>query len=889
MGALESVSKIKRTVAAALGLTLAAAGAMAVEPTRQQAPAAIRLEPRWSIHATWRQSDGLPQDTVISILQSRDGYVWVGTRGGLSRFDGVTFTNFSDRAPGQLRQNEVWALAEGEDRSLWVGTYGGGLSRLEHGRFKTVGAADGLVSDFVRVLAVDTAGALWIGTDHGLSRLRDGQIRNYVPKEALVASLHADEAGGVWVGTKQGGLHHVVGGDMSRVELPEPRPVAIIDALCRDRRGVLWMGGADGLISWDGKSTRRYTAADGLSDTRVRRLHMDLEGRLWAVTDQGLDLVTSGPAGATFSTELRGTRMWTLQSDREGGIWLGYRGTGLARVHRGTFTNFGAEEGLASIKTYTVLEDRKGAMWMGTGVGVSALRRGRFQNYGPESGLPVGPVSSVAEDPHGRLWVGYELLGVFRSRGPVGDHPPGRVRFEAVAGPPAIGQIRVLYTDRRGAMWVGTDMDGLVRYEGDRVTTYTTREGLTSGAIRALVESADGSLWIGTKQGGLNRLKDGRFTCFTTKDGLPHDSVQALYLDREDTLWIGTRGGIVRYRDGRFTSYTSRHGLYSSHVYGLVEDNRGDLWMSSGQGMFRVSKRELADFAAGRTSSIRSIAYGREHGMASSVGSVGHDPVAWKSRDGRLWFATEDGLVSVDPAALVASSFSPPVNLEEVVADGEVLDPARALQAPPGHGDLVFRYTAPSFRAPEKVRFRYKLVGFDQDWVAAGSRRVAYYTNLPPGRYSFQVMATNDEGAWSSRLASVQVRLAPHFYQTYWFYSGLVLAVVLGAVGAHRWRVRSLEARERDLSAAVAEAVAQVKVLSGLLPICASCKMIRDDAGYWTQMEAYIHAHSEAQFSHGICPGCAEHLYPGFARRKEAAAAAAGAAGAAVPVTTGSD
>jgi streptogramin lyase len=861
------------TLAAACGLAVAAAGGVKAE-----APPPVRLEPRWSIHATWRQPEGLPQDTVISILQSRDGYVWVGTRGGLSRFDGVAFTNFSDRAPGQLRQNEVWALAEGEDQSLWIGTYGGGLSRLHQGRFHTVGAADGLVSDFVRVLAMDTAGTLWIGTDHGLSRLlRDGQIRSYTPKEGLthkvVTSLHADEAGDVWVGTKQGGLHRVVGGRLARVELPEPRPESTIDAIHRDRRGVLWMGGTDGLISWDGKSTRRYTAADGLSNTRVRRLRVDHEGRLWAVTDHGLDLVTAGSSGVTFSNQVRNTRIWALHSDREGGVWLGFRGTGLARVHRGVFSSFSTEDGLASGKTYTVIEDRKGTIWIGTGTGVSALRQGRFDNYGPESGLPAGGVSALTEDSRGYLWVGYELHGVFRSRAPIGDEPPGRPLFRAVAGPPAAGgHIRVLYEDRLGSMWVGSDMDGLVRYDGDQVTAYTTREGLASGAIRAMAESADGSLWIGTKEGGLNRFKDGRFTTFTTRDGLPHDSVQALHLDREDTLWIGTRQGICRYREGRFTSYTSRLGLYSSHVYGLIDDNRGDLWMSSGQGMFRVSKRQLAEFAAGRASSVASVAYGREHGMVSSVGSVGHQPVTWKSRDGRLWFATEDGLVSVDPAALVANSFSPPVHLEEVVADGRVLPQGQALHAPAGRGDLVFRYTAPSFRAPEKVRFRYKLAGFDRDWVEAGSRRVAYYTNLPPGRYTFQVMATNDEGVWSPQLDSAQVRLAPHFYQTYSFYSVLVLAVVLGAVGAHRARVRSLEARERDLSAAVAQAVAQIKVLSGLLPICASCKMIRDDAGYWTQMEAYIHAHSEAEFSHGICPTCAEHLYPGFARKRAATA-----------------
>jgi hypothetical protein len=299
-----------------------------------------------------------------------------------------------------------------------------------------------------------------------------------------------------------------------------------------------------------------------------------------------------------------------------------------------------------------------------------------------------------------------------------------------------------------------------------------------------------------------------------------------------------------------------------------VEDDAGALWMSCAKGIFHVGKKQLTDFAEGKIPAVTSVAYGREHGLPSTMATVATHPVGARSRDGRVWFATRGGLTVVDPRALSTNRIAPPVHLEQVSVDERAFDVARVAEVPPGRGDIVFRYTAPSFIAPEKVRFRYRLDGFDREWVDADTRRVAYYTNMPPGRYRFTVIACNNDGVWNEAGAGIALHLAPHFYQTPWFYGACAFALAVAGAATQRRRVKRLEGQARDLSSRVDDAVAQVKVLRGLLPVCASCKKIRDDQGYWNQMEIYIHAHSEAEFTHGICPDCAEKLYPGYAEKR---------------------
>ncbi len=839
-------------VAVALAGLCALPAEAQLDPSRRDSP--------WRVAAAWRQRQGLPQDSVTSIHQSRDGYLWVGTKAGVARFDGVRFTIFDDRNREALRENEIFAITEGNDSSLWFGTFGGGVSRLLDGRFTIYTSKDGLGSDVVQKLATDREGAIWIGTDRGLSLFKGGVFKSYTEKDGLagegVRALYADPDGSLWVATPGGLQNFTKEGLQPPVTLPGP--AVLVDAVCRDRQGALWIGTTDGLLRRDARgSLARYTIEHGLSSNRVRRLHEGTSGPLWIATDAGLDRSAEGDAPQSlFVTELRSTDITALHTDVEGNLWIGYRGHGLARLRQGLFRNYTVADGLPDVEVSSLLEDRSGALWLGTPAGLSAFRDGHIDTLGSEHGLPKGTPNALAQDRRGHLWVGMQA-GLFRSTAPLSCTAEACApRFMPVQGHPMLAtDVRVIYEDRAGVVWIGSSVSGLARYEEGRLSTFTSADGLSDGAIRALVEDAEGALWIGTKTGGLNRLKDGRFT--TYQEGLPSSSIQALHLDPDGkTLWIATRQGLSRLKDGLFKAITVADGLFANHVYGFVGDQRGNLWMGAGTGIFRVALQQLHDFADGKASSVVSIAYGREHGLGSATTAVGHQPVSGRSRDGRLWFATLGGLAVTDPRTLEINNLPPPVRIEEVRVGHRSFTVGAAIDAPAGPRDLVMSYTALTFVAPEKVRFRYRLEGFDREWVDAGSRREAFYTNLPPGSYRFRVLASNSDGVWNETGAAVSLRLAPYFFETAWFYAACAVFSLLGAGTTHLVRVRRMRTRERELSSQVEATVAEVKVLKGLLPICASCKRIRDEKGAWSPMESYIHAHSEAQFSHGTCPEC---------------------------------
>jgi len=297
----------------------------------------------------------------------------------------------------------------------------------------------------------------------------------------------------------------------------------------------------------------------------------------------------------------------------------------------------------------------------------------------------------------------------------------------------------------------------------------------------------------------------------------------------------------------------------------MAEDDQGNLWMGCSRGVFRVSRADFDHVAHGRKRTVTSTSYGLEDGLKSTVMASGFVPTIRCMKDGRVWVATTDGVSVVDPKAVSTNTIPPPVHIEEARIDGVAMNTSQAAEAPPGSGDLTFRYTGLSFIDPQRMRFQVRLDPYDRDWLDVQNLRIKQYTNIPPGRYTFRVKAANSDGVWNESGARFELHLAPHFYQTWWFTGLCVIGVALATYGAYRWRIRLHEQRERELEVRVDQALAQVKTLSGMLPICASCKKIRDDSGYWNQMETYIHEHSGVDFSHSVCPECMEKLYPDYA------------------------
>jgi hypothetical protein len=310
-------------------------------------------------------------------------------------------------------------------------------------------------------------------------------------------------------------------------------------------------------------------------------------------------------------------------------------------------------------------------------------------------------------------------------------------------------------------------------------------------------------------------------------------------------------------------------------VYGITDDRNGRLWLSSGSGVFTLAKQDLHDYAAGRRATVASVVYGLEHGLPSTLCALSHDPVITTDAQGRVWAATLGGVVSIDAVLERGDSVPPPVLLESVTVDQVAFAPGTPVEVPHGRGSLAFRFAAPSFRAPDRIVFRYRLEGFDPSWSEGSASREVPFTNIPPGRYRFVVMARNSDGIWSKEGASAEVYLVPRFYQRAWFLAVVAAGIAFTGIGiglgVHRVRIRRLHASERELARRVDESLAHIKMLRGLLPICAWCKRVRDDEGYWTQMEAYVRDHSQAEFSHGLCPDCLRENFPEDAAGVEAA------------------
>ena len=764
-------------------------------------------EPSWHAVQIWGQPEGLPQNSVLCLLQTRDGYLWIGTKAGVSRFDGVRFTTFDDRNKNHLKENEVWALAEGDDGSLWIGTYGGGVSRLKDGEFTTYTTADGLVNNFVASLHKDSDGSMWIGTDGGLSHFSNGHFTNYTVKDGFRANairgMHTDPDGTLWIGTTRGGLHRLANGRIVPEDFGGRFAEIDVWSVYRDQEQTLWVASGDGLFSVKRGRTTRYTTDDGLSSNRIRFITQGPDGTLWIGTANGLVRYENGVFSSYNLTDSGPSPdFMAFCRDREGSFWLGSRNLGLAHLRRGHFSSYTTRDGLADPYVASAFEDSTGTMWVGTLSGLNAFVDGKVAFFGSRHGLPARMVSTLAEDRNGYLWVGTGV-GLFRSKQPVRCRSCEPQFVQIKSGSFSNLDVRLVYEDRDGTMWIGTNLEGLFAYRDGRFTTYTTRDGLASNAVRAIQQDRDGALWIGSR-GGLNRFEDGTFTAYTEKDGFTRSSVQTMLMDAEGTLWIATRQGLNRYRKGRFTIYTVNEGLYSSFVYNIVED-RGRLWMSCAKGIFEVSKQELDEVAEKKRRAVTSTPYGLEHGLSSTVATVGHYPGAYRSRDGRIWFAMALGLSVVDTQRLSLNKLPPPVHIEDVTIDQQVFhsqshDPA---DAAPGRGDLVFRYAGLSFLAPEKVRFRYKLEGYDLDWVDAGDRRTAYYSNIPPGRYVFRVNAANNDGVWNEAGDSYPIYLTPHFYQTGWFYGFAICGIGLLISGGYRLRVKTLKAREQQLASLV--------------------------------------------------------------------------------------
>jgi ligand-binding sensor domain-containing protein/signal transduction histidine kinase len=761
---------------------------------------------------SWDTDDGLPQNSVTAITQTRDGYLWFGTLNGLVRFDGLRFTVFDENNTPELSSSRIVTLFEDRQDNLWIGTETGGIAKLQQGRITTTGIGQYAFESRLVAACQGIDGAVWLYTADGqLWRHHNDRFASFLfaaDSPSPARSLIAEPSGTVWIGTRTrlAALGSALTTGLLEMPVEQEIPVQQLDQLLASQDEGHWRL-ADGRVQkWIGDSLDRDYGPYPWGDVTVAAACEDQDGNL-VVGTRGQGLFWFDPDGAVTVLSSRDglshDLVLSLAMDREGNIWVGTQGGGLNRVKRQLFQVLDASQGHM---VQSVTEDAAGAVWIGYhDRGIARQHGTSTRFYGPDQGLgqpQIGSVhvdfkqaavgldivlahsqiGSVYADREQRVWAGTLGAGLFQLQ---------QDRFQRVPRTDDLHPtIFAIHQDRVGEIWIGTE-GGLGRLQNQTWTMYTTQNGLSADVIRALADDPEGTLWIGTVGGGLNRLVDGQFSSLHKQDGLPSEEISSLHVDSQGVLWIGTFGsGLARFHGGQWTHYTMRHGLVSNSIGSIIEDHEQQLWIGSIAGLMRVSLSALNQFARGENSFVSCRVYGRPDGLPTSECTIGSQPGAWRSRDGRLWFATVKGLASVHPDQLQVNPHPPPVRIESVLIDGVpveanplVANMTKSVTLPHHRERLEIQFTSLNLGAPEKARFHYRLEGHESDWIESGSTRFARYSRLPAGRYQFHVKAANEDDVWNETGSSIAVIVLRPYWRTWWFMSSSVL-LLFGVVAA---------------------------------------------------------------------------------------------------------
>ena len=818
----------------------------------------------------WDTDSGLPHSTVTGVVQTPDGYIWIGTlRGGLARFDGSRFVNFHPGNTPELKSFEIHKLLVDDDGTLWIGGIDGSLVSCRDGKFNfEFETAETPANLWLYSVVSSSRDSVILLSESGrlVSRTHIGGTNNWETFQTpnFGGEMCEDHEQTIWFRTAAGHLAQIAGKKVVWLDNPNGLRSPMVNRLLKDDWGRVWVGTDKEIAVWDGKAFVDMTPTNGETDLVVQDLAVCHDGSLWVRTADKLRkcinrrwLVEAAPWNGQFLPSINPVQ---LSGDSRGGVWVIHYGQGLWHIDSGgQVSRIGEQEGLPNGLVECWCEDREGNFWVGLrDRGLACIRPPIFHTVWPAAGWENKAMRSICEDNDGAMWFGMAgptvlrwSAGAFAGMTPPVDpysstettvlpDGPGRMWVGTVRNglwllengvfkrpfPPGDIDtvVRCLCRDHTGALWIGSEF-GLFRWDKGRLMRFTPASGFSAECcVLAIAEDPAGDIWIGTQAGELRRWHPGKFESFYPTDpsagakqgadpslraNWGREWFWAFHFDDDGVLWIGTLGGgLLRFKDGHFTRFMPRDGLPNESVSQILEDNLGQLWLGTRAGISRVSKRALTNFANGGKEPINFITYGRSDGLPTIECSGGIQPACWKSRDGRLWFSTAKGPVWVNPSELHLNNLQPPVQLEEVLMDGNRITddagyfarpgaPIHRLCIPPGRHFFEFRFTALSFTSPDKVKFQWQLKGWDADWVDGGNKRTASYSFLQAGNYQFEVRACNNDGVWSEVRVAPPFTVLPYFRQTLWF----KLAAGAGVAGlfwlVYLIRVSRLRAMER--------------------------------------------------------------------------------------------
>jgi len=758
---------------------------------------------------SWTADDGLPQNSVYAMVQTRDGYLWIATLDGLARFDGVRFTIFNKSNSPGITNNRFVALFEDSSGDLWAATEESGVVRFSNGRFSSYGEENGIPRSVTwingdtngkAVFYVNGTGAFTFSDNRFVQLKQDGSFRPTWNRRSISIGC-AVAPGNSLICHPQG------------YEVSFPAADFNLDgfyAAMQNGDGSVWMvtGGREVARFSNGEMKIALRRAD-LLQKRPRKfvtgvsthlISTDDSDSLWITDLSSLTTELLLPRSDEFPAQpgdlhpLNANEdiFYSSYGDGEGNLWFGTLRGGLYRARKQIITTLSSRNGLTENNIYPIFQSSGGVMWVGTTGGLYTQRGDRFELAATTDALSISTIGELSD---GRI--------VFSNEGELHIQDGNRfVRYlDGVV--PTLGAIFAIHGDPAGNLWIG-GFDRLTQVKNGSVTAYTPADGLVGDSIKTIINARSGGIWVGS-YGGLSRFQDGRFTTWTEADGLPSRTVRTLYEDAEGILWIGTYdGGLTRFKDGKFVHYSTSSGLFNDGVFQILEDDNGWFWISSNRGIYRVKKSELNEFADGTRTSITSIGYGKSDGMLNVECNGGRWPAGIRTADGQLWFPTQNGVAVIDPKAVKINSQTPPVAIESVRIGDRSLelnavtaatqDPDFEIRLEPHEQNFEIQYTALSFINSENLRFKYRLEGLDDDWIDAGTRRTAYFSYVPPGSYRFQILAANSDGVWNTEGRSLRFTIRPPFYRTWPFMLLAAASLIAALLLIYWWRVSKLRA-----------------------------------------------------------------------------------------------